>query len=131
MSVFDGLHSIAQLPMLVSFTWIYIAFSTGQVLLSTLSLCSACPSVSEGVFLMYPWRKKYSTSNCSSAILFSWMSAGFDWIFWFLLLSCMCYLYILETKPSLVISFANIFSLFVCFHLSFHVSFHPILCRSL
>ena len=27
-----------------------------KVLLSTLSWCSACTSVSEGVFLMYPWR---------------------------------------------------------------------------
>ena len=38
--------------------------------LSTLSWCSACASVSEGVFLMYPWREMYSTSTYSSAILF-------------------------------------------------------------
>ena len=31
-------------------------FSTGQVLPSALSWCSACTFVSEGVFLMYPWR---------------------------------------------------------------------------
>ena len=31
----------------------YIFFSAGQVLLSTLCGCSACTSVSEGVFLMY------------------------------------------------------------------------------
>ena len=30
------------------------SFSTGQVLLSALSWCSACTSMSEGVFLMYP-----------------------------------------------------------------------------
>ena len=46
-------------------------FSTGQVLLSALSWCSACTSVSEGVFLMYPWREMYSTSTYSSDILFS------------------------------------------------------------
>ena len=49
----------------------FIFFSAGQVLLSALSWCSACTSVSEGVFLMYPWRKKYSMSTYSSAILFS------------------------------------------------------------
>ena len=32
--------------------------------------CSACTSVSEGVFLMYPWREMYSMSTYSSAILF-------------------------------------------------------------
>ena len=54
-----------------SFAWFCIFFSTGQVLLSTLSWCSACTSVSEGVFLMYLWREMYSTSTYSSAILFS------------------------------------------------------------
>ena len=48
-----------------------IFFSTGQVLLSTLSWYSACTSVSEGVFLMYLQRKMYSMSTYSSAILFS------------------------------------------------------------
>ena len=58
--------------ILPSFVWVYIFFSAGQVLLSTLSWCSACTSeVSEGVFLMYPWREVYSTSTYSSAILFS------------------------------------------------------------
>jgi len=47
------------------------SFPTGQVLLSALSWCSECTSVSEGVFLMYQWREKYSTSTYSSAILFS------------------------------------------------------------
>ena len=46
------------------------SFPLSQVLLSTLSWCSACTSVSEGVFLMYPWREMYSTSTYSSAILF-------------------------------------------------------------
>ena len=53
------------------FVWFYIFFSTGQVHLSALSWCSACTSVSEGVFLMYLRRKMYSTSTYSSAILFS------------------------------------------------------------
>ena len=44
--------------ILRSFAWFYI-LSTGQVLLSTLSWCSACTSVSEGVSLMYPWREIY------------------------------------------------------------------------
>ena len=51
--------------------WTDIFFSTGQVLLSTLSWCSACTSVSEGVFLMYLRREMYSMSTYSSAILFS------------------------------------------------------------
>ena len=57
--------------VLPSFAWFYIFFSAGQVLLSALSWCSACTSVSEGVFLMYPWREMYSTSTYSSTILFS------------------------------------------------------------
>ena len=56
---------------LVSCTWFYIFSSAGQVLLSTLSCCSACTSVSEGVFLMYPRREMHSTSTYSSAILFA------------------------------------------------------------
>ena len=48
---------------LVPFVWFYTFFSTGQVLLSSLSWCSACTSVSKGVFLMYPWREMYSTST--------------------------------------------------------------------
>ena len=58
--------------------WFYIFFATGQVLLSTLSWCSRCTSVSEGVFLMYPWREMYSTSIYSSAILFSLDTAVFQ-----------------------------------------------------
>ena len=57
--------------VLPSFAWFYIFFSTGQVLLSALSWCSARTSVSEGVFLMYPWREMYSMSTYFSAILFS------------------------------------------------------------
>ena len=56
--------------VLLSFVWFYIFFSTGQVLLSVLSWCSACASVSEGVFLMYPWGEMYSMSTYSSSILF-------------------------------------------------------------
>ena len=54
--------------LLPSFAWIYIFFSTGQVLLSAPSWCSAGTSVSEGVFLMYPWREMYSMSTYSSII---------------------------------------------------------------
>ena len=57
--------------ILPSFVWVYIFFSAGQVLLSTLIWCSACTSVSEGVFLIHHWREMYSTSTYSSAILFS------------------------------------------------------------
>ena len=56
--------------ILPSFPWFYIFFSAGQVLLSTLSWCSALTSVSKGVFLMHPWREMYSTSTYSSTILF-------------------------------------------------------------
>ena len=42
----------------------------------------------------------------------------------FLIMSCTCYLYILEVNPLLVTSFANIFSLFVgCLFILFIVSF--------
>ena len=54
--------------ILLSFVWLYIFFSTGHVLLSALNWCSACISVSEGVFLMHLWREMYSTSTCSSTI---------------------------------------------------------------
>ena len=63
--------------VLPSFAWFYIFFSSGQRLLSALSWCSACTSVSEGVFLMYPWRETYSTSTYSSTILFSFLSLIF------------------------------------------------------
>ena len=56
--------------ILPSFAWVYIFFSTGQALLSALSWCSACTSVSEDVFLMYTWSEMYSTSTCYSTILF-------------------------------------------------------------
>ena len=57
--------------ILPSFAWFHIFFSTGQVLLSARSWCSARTSTSEGVFLMDPWREMSSTSTYSSAILFS------------------------------------------------------------
>ena len=43
--------------------------SSGLGLLPPLSWCSVRYSVSEDVFLMYPWREKYSMSTYSSAIL--------------------------------------------------------------
>jgi len=57
--------------ILPSFVWFCVFFSAGQVLVSSLSWCSACTSVSEGVFLMYLWREMYSTSTYSSTIFFS------------------------------------------------------------
>ena len=73
-----GRYSPANTPVfppssfvLPSFAWVYTHFSTGQVFLSALSWCSACTSVSEGVFLMFPWREMYSISTYSPATLFS------------------------------------------------------------
>ena len=72
-------HSLRAGPVLFSppssfilpgFAWFYIFFSTGQVLLSAVSWCYACTSMSEGVFLMYQWREMYSISTYSSIILF-------------------------------------------------------------
>ena len=57
--------------ILLRFAWFCVFFSSGQVLMSALNWCAACTSVSEGVFLMYPWREMDSTSTYSSAILFS------------------------------------------------------------
>ena len=56
--------------ILPSFAW-WCIFSIGQILLSSLSWCSALTSASEGVFLMYPWREMYFTSTYSSIIFFS------------------------------------------------------------
>ena len=71
----SSLTNIPALPtrsfILLSFAWVYIFFSAGQVLLSGLSWCSAFTSVSEGVSLMYPWKEIYFMSAYSSAILFS------------------------------------------------------------
>ena len=47
--------------------YFFFFFSACQVLLSALSWCSACTSVSEVVFLMYLWREMYSTSTYFSA----------------------------------------------------------------
>ena len=57
--------------ILPSCAWVYMFFSADEVLLSTLSWSSACTSVSEGIFLMYPWREMYFTSTYSSIIFFS------------------------------------------------------------
>ena len=67
--------------ILPSFAWFYILFSTSQVLLFALSWYSACTSVSEGVFLMYPWREAYSTSTYSSTIVFSSLLFVFTCLF--------------------------------------------------
>ena len=77
-------HPPTPLPpqsfILLSLAWFYIFFSTGQVLLSTLSWCSACISVSDGVFPMYPWREMYSMSTYSSTILFSFRYFRLQWL---------------------------------------------------
>ena len=70
--------------ILPSFVWYCIFFSSGQVLLSTVSWCSACTSVFEDVFLMHPWREMYSTSTYPSAFLFSF--SVFIFISFFLML---------------------------------------------
>ena len=67
--------------ILLSFVWVFIFFSAGQVLWFALSWCSPCTSVSEGVFLIYAWREMYSTPTYSFTILFflgkdSWESLG-------------------------------------------------------
>ena len=72
--VVQGLGVSAPTPkvqgLISSFAWFYVFFSTGQVLLSTLSWCAAHTSVSEGVFLMYPWREIHCMSTYSSTVLF-------------------------------------------------------------
>ena len=55
----------------LSFAWFCIFFSVSQIFLSTFSWCSACISVSEDVFLIYPRREMHSTSTYSFATLFS------------------------------------------------------------
>ena len=68
-----GLLTLLFFPLVLSsyqILWFYIFLSTGHVLLSGLSWCSASISVSEGVFLMYLWRETYSMSSYCSAILF-------------------------------------------------------------
>ena len=68
--------------VLPSFVWFYTFFAT-------LSWCSACTSVSEGVFLMYPWREIHSTSTYFSTILFSLSLLAIFWncAFWWVYLS--------------------------------------------
>ena len=68
--VSDQTKKTPPLFILLSFAWFYGFFSTGQVPLYTLSWCSACTCVSEGVFLVCPWREMHSTSTHTSAILF-------------------------------------------------------------
>ena len=70
--------------VLLSFVWFDIFFSTGQVLLSPLSWCSACTSVSEGVFLMYHGEKgtprpPTPRPSCSPRICFSELALHIRW----------------------------------------------------
>ena len=70
--------------ILLSFAWVNTFFSASQVLLSTLSCCSAHTSVSEGIFLVYLWREMCSTYTYSSTILFSeciFSNYTFVWIY--------------------------------------------------
>ena len=76
--------------ILPNFAWVYIFFSTSQVLLFALSWCSACTSVSGGVFLMYLWREMYSTTTYSSAILFSLESFSYFTLFFSKAQSMIC-----------------------------------------
>ena len=78
---------------------VYVFFYTGQVLLSALSWCFACASVSEGVFLMYPWREMYSASTYSFAILFSALT----------ILVLMAFLYVIITQKSLLYQEKHLF----------------------
>ena len=83
--------------ILLSFVWFHVFFSAGWVLLSALSWCSACTSVSEGVFLMYPWREMYSTCTLLFSswlpfknFLYLWWSCwgyGLDWLLKWLIFS--------------------------------------------
>ena len=57
--------------ILPNFAWVCVCFSGNQVLVPTLRWCSVISSVSESVFVMYPWREVYPRSTYSSAILFS------------------------------------------------------------
>ena len=74
-------HQLRAGPVLLTLLFSPLVSSSYQVLrgsiysillvsFSSLSWCSACTSVSEGVFLMYPWREKHSTSTYFSVILF-------------------------------------------------------------
>ena len=76
--------------ILPSFARFYMFFSSGQVLLSALSWCSACTSMSEDVFLMYPWRETYFTSNYSSAILFSHLFSKSIFLLLYHVVLCCC-----------------------------------------
>ena len=120
----QGKYSLTNTPVsppspfiLPSFVWFHIFFSTGQVLLSSLSWGSVCTSVSEGVFLMYLWKEMYSTSSYSSAILFSLM---------YLLDPCLqslylCFHFIFKILNSLYYDYSEFFFrwtayfLFICF----------------
>ena len=55
--------------ILPSFAWIYIFLSGGEGLLPAISWFSARSPVSEGVFLMHPWRKMFPMSIYFSTIL--------------------------------------------------------------
>ena len=85
--------------VLPSFAWLCILFSSGQVLLSTLSWCS----MSEGVFPMCPWREMYSTSTHSSAVLYSPSDHSilncnpFPFIYWFFVY-CLCLYFVLSLQ---------------------------------
>ena len=63
--------------ILLRFVWFYVFFCSDQVLLTALSWCSVCTSVSEGVLLICLWREMYSTSTCSSTILFSHLACWY------------------------------------------------------
>ena len=61
--VLESVLPLLSQGLILIFAWFYILFSAGQVFLSAVSWCSACTSVSEGIFQMYAWREMHSTST--------------------------------------------------------------------
>ena len=65
---------------------LYILFHWSDILSVLLPWCSACTSVSEGVFLTYTLREMYSTSTYSSTILFPspifYFAESCFWLYW-------------------------------------------------
>ena len=99
---------------LLSFVWFCIFFSAGQVLLFVLRWCSACTSVSEGIFPLYHWREMYSLATYSSAIF---------------LLSLYIY-YLISTRPISSLLYVSLFLsmwIYVCVYV--FVSLVSVFCK--
>ena len=125
-----------RIPILLSLFFLYffcptqvrgefLAFWEVWGLLPAFSRCSVAVVPHVDVFLMYLWGGMWSPRL---TLLPSWSSSFWPFFsiefFVFLLVSCMSSLCILEIKPLLVASFANIFSQSKgCLFISFMVSF--------